>query len=69
MTPNQMPAKGSPLTTVTRHREVPCDVERSGGGRCCCETKRVKVPALKRGPRTIRSTAMADALRAKGLSA
>lgn len=69
MSPNMMPRKGSPLTTVTRHREVPCDVERSGGGRCCCETRTEKVPAVRRGPRPIRNTAMADALRAAGIEA
>lgn len=57
MTPNAMPRKGSPLTTVTRHREVNC----SEG--CCFDSYTVKVPAIKRGPRTIRNTQLADQLK------
>lgn len=56
MTPNAMPSKGSPLTTVTRHREVNC----SEG--CCPDSRTEKVPSIKRGPRTIRNTQLADQL-------
>ena len=61
ITPNNMPSKGSPLTTVTRHRDVNC----SEG--CCPDSRVEKVAAIKRGPRTIRNTAMADAIRKAGL--
>ena len=57
MTPNAMPAKGSPLTTVTRHREVAC----SEG--CCTDSRTERVAAIKRGPRTIRNTQLADQLK------
>lgn len=57
MTPNAMPRKGSPLTTVTRHREVNC----SEG--CCTDSRVERVAAIKRGPRTIRNTQMADQLK------
>lgn len=63
MTPNKMPVKGSPLTTVTRHRDVLCSSERlDGAGTCCGVTRTERVAAIKRGPRTIRNTALADAL-------
>lgn len=57
ITPNNMPRKGSPLTTVTRHRDVNC----SEG--CCPDSYSVKVPAIKRAPRRIRNTQMADQLK------
>lgn len=67
MTPNDMPRSGSPLTTVTRHRDVLCADERVDGPRtCCCVTREERVPAIRKGPRSIRNTAMADALRAAG---
>ena len=67
MTPNAMPSKGSPLTTVTRHRDVLCSDERiDGPGTCCGVTREEKVAAIKRGPRTIRNTQLADQL--KGIS-
>jgi len=56
-TPNAMPAKGSPLTKVTRHREVNC----SEG--CCYDTRTERVTAIKRGPRTIRNTQLSDQLK------
>lgn len=59
ITPNDMPKRGNGLTTVTRHRQFGCP--------CCGLERREKVPAIKRGPRRIRSTAMADALRSAGL--
>lgn len=59
-TPNNMPVKGNGLTTVTRHRRSNCNAG------CCPDTRTERVPAIKRGPRRIRSTAMADALRAAG---
>jgi hypothetical protein len=61
MTPNAMPRKGSPITTVTRERTTRCSAS-YGTYTCCYDTHTVKVPALKRGPRTIRNTALADAL-------
>lgn len=63
MTPNAMPRKGSPLTTVRRERLVPCDVERDTHRTCCGITRTEKVPAVKRKPRTIRNTQMADQLK------
>lgn len=61
ITPNNMPQRGNGLTTVTRHRKLEC----SEG--CCYDFYSERVPAIKRGPRRIRSTAMADALRSAGL--
>lgn len=66
-TPNAMPRKGSPLTTVNRERDVLCSDERiDGPGTCCCVTRTEKVPAIKRGPRTIRNTQLAHQLIEKG---
>ena len=63
-TPNAMPAKGSPLTTVRRERDVLCSHERIDGPRTCCwETRTERVAAIKRGPRTIRNTQMSDQLK------
>ena len=62
MNPGMMPAKGSPLTTVQRVRAVDC-----GGDYCCGLFREERVAAIKRGPRTLRSTAMADALALAGL--
>ena len=63
-TPNAMPSKGSPLTTVTRERDVLCSDERiDGPGTCCGVTRTERVAAIKRGPRTIRNTQMADQLK------
>jgi hypothetical protein len=64
MTPNMMPRKGSGLTTVTRERDVLCPDERHDGPRtCCCITRTERVAAIRRGPRTIRNTALADQLK------
>jgi hypothetical protein len=64
MTPNAMPRKGSGLTTVVRHRDVLCADERiDGPGTCCCVTREERVPAIRRGPRGIRNTALADQLK------
>lgn len=63
MTPNNMPRKGSPLTTVKRHRDVLCADERiDGPGTCCCVTRTEQVAAIKRGPRKIRNNQLADQL-------
>lgn len=69
MSPNDMPRTGSPLVMVKRFRDPILDP-----WECCagCSGKnpdeRVEfVPALKRGPRTIRNTALADALVAAGI--
>ena len=58
MTPNDMPRKGSPVTTVTRERHIMRDCG------CCDVFITEKVPAIRRGPRRIRNTALADQLRA-----
>ncbi len=62
MTPNAMPSKGSPLTAVKRERTTRCSAS-YGSYTCCYDTHTVKVPAIKRGPRTIRNTQMADQLK------
>jgi hypothetical protein len=62
-----MPRKGSPLTTVKRERITRCSAS-YGGYTCCYDSHTVKVPAIKRGPRTIRNSQMADQLKSKGLS-
>ena len=68
MTPNNMPLKGSGLTTVRRERLVPCSEERDTGKATCCGVHRTEqVPAIKRGPKAIRNTALADAIRQAGL--
>lgn len=61
-TPNAMPTKGSPLTTVNRERTTRCNAS-YGDYTCCYEWHIEKVPAIKRGPRTIRNTQMADQLK------
>lgn len=63
MTPNDMPRKGSPITTVTRERTTRCNASYEGYT-CCYDTHTEKVPAIKRGPRTIRNTSFADQLKA-----
>jgi len=70
-TPNAMPRKGSGLTTVRRERDVLCDVERTdGAGTCCCRTRVEHVPAIRRERRPVGivNTALADALKARGLA-
>lgn len=62
VTPNVMPRNGSPLVTVVRHRAVDC-----GGDYCCGLERAERVAAIKRGPRRIRNTALADALVSAGL--
>lgn len=66
MTPNMMPRKGSPLTKVKRERDIRCGAS-YGSYTCCYETHVEEVPAIRRGPRRIRNTALADALREKGI--
>lgn len=66
MSPNDMPRTGTPIVTVKRFRD-PIVPEFA----CCAECEnlyeRVEfVPALKRGPRAIRNSALADALVAAG---
>ena len=62
-TPNVMPRQGTGLTTVKRERHIRRDCG------CCDVFVTEKVTALKvqRKLRTIPNTALADALRAKGL--
>ena len=64
--PADMPAKGSPLTLVNRERTTVCDASYDGYV-CCYDWHTEKVPAIKRGPKKIKSPAMADALREAGL--
>jgi hypothetical protein len=68
MSPGDMPSVGTPLVMVKRVRDAIVQP-----GECCAgcsgrNEERVEfVPALKRGPRTIRNTALADALVAAGI--
>lgn len=68
MKPSDMPRVGTPLVMVKRFRDPIVDP-----WDCCAECsgkdERVEIiPALKRGPRTIKNTALADALRSAGFS-
>lgn len=68
MTPNMMPHKGSGLTTVKRERHIVRDCG------CCDVFLTERVPAIRgtvhrsRPPVGIPNSALADALRAKGLA-
>lgn len=64
--PANMPAKGSPIVTVNRERTTVCNASYDGYV-CCFDWHNEKVRAIKRGPRKIKASAMADALRNAGL--